>query len=123
MLPKLNGRVMDFLLTRKGKKIPVTSLLMHQVVESSTTEGSKQFQIAQEKCEEVVVKVVMMEELPQEHTDGTKRKMREGYKNISGEDMDITVVVVDEMPTAGTAKRVVISKLPSMSRQNHDKSS
>ena len=54
MLAKLNGGVTDFLLRRKGKKIPSTSLLVYQVVESFSTEGIEQFQIVREKCEEVV---------------------------------------------------------------------
>ena len=70
----------------------------------------------------MVVKVVMMKELQQEHTDRIKTKIREEYENSLGEDMDITVEVVDEMPTTRTAKKVVVSKLPSMSRQNHSKS-
>jgi hypothetical protein len=42
------------LLTRKGKKTVDTSLLVHQVIESFTTEGIEQFQIVRENCEEVV---------------------------------------------------------------------
>ena len=121
LLTKLNGRVMDFLLTRKGKKIPGTSFMVPQVVESFTTEGVEEFQIIQESYEEVIVKAVLTKGHQREHKDTLIKKITDEYKGILGEDMGITVEFVDQIPTTREGKRrVVISKLPTINEQNPD---
>ena len=124
MLAKLKGGVTDFLLRRKGKKIPSTSLLVYQVVESFTTEDIEQFQIIQESYREVRVKVVLTKGYQREDMDKLTKKITDEYRAILGVDMDIFVKYVDQISTTGEGKRrVVISKLPTMSELSPDVSS
>jgi phenylacetate-CoA ligase len=118
LLDKLNGRIMDFVLTRNGKKIPGTSFMVPQVVATFTSEGIDQFQIVQEKREEVVVKVVVAKESSPDRIDKVKDRVVEAYKQILGTDMNIVLEVVDHIPTTRDGKRrVVISKLTDVKDQ------
>lgn len=120
LLARLSGRTTDFLLTTKGKKIPGLAVDLKLLA----SEGVDQFQIIQEDYKEVIVKVVLTKGNQWEHMDTLIKKIKDEYKAILGEDMGITVEFIDQIPTTREGKRrVVVSKLPTMSEQNPDVSS
>ena len=109
LLAKLSGRTTDIILTRSSGAIPGIALprtfLAHL--------GIDQWQIVQENYQKVVVKVVLEKECPQERMDELAREIIARYRPIFGEDMDITVEFVDQIPlTRAGKRRVVISNLP-----------
>ena len=67
----------------------------------------------QETYGEAVIRVVLDREYPKEHKDEITKKIIDIYRNKIGEDLDITVEFVDQIPTTEVGKRrVIISNLP-----------
>ncbi|MBA7651378.1 hypothetical protein ES703_59197 [subsurface metagenome] len=109
LLAALNGRTSDVILTTSGKSIPGMVLLWGFLASL----GVEQFQIVQETYQRVVVKLVLDREYPAEHLDKLTRKVISQYRPILGQDMDIAVELVDQIPlTRAGKRRVVISNLP-----------
>ena len=109
LLATLSGRTCDIIFTRSGKSIPSTGL--PRLFFASL--GVQQYQIVQENFEKMVVKIVFDREYPQSHVDGLIGEIIRQWRPILGEDMDITVEFVDQIPPTREGKRrVVISKLP-----------
>lgn len=109
LLAALSGRTTDVIITRSGKSIPGTALPWRFLASL----GVEQFQIVQETYERVVVKLVLGREYPQEHADRLTREIISRYRPIFGEDVDIAIEFVDQIPSTGAGKRrVVVSNLP-----------
>lgn len=109
LLAAINGRKCDIIFTRSGKSIPGMALPK----EFLAPFGIEQFQIVQETYEKVVVKLVLGREYPQEHADRLTRQIISQYRPIFGEDVDIAIEFVDQIPSTGAGKRrVVVSNLP-----------
>lgn len=109
LLAKLTGRTTDFIRTKSGGIIPGVALPWRFF----PSLGIEQFQIVQETYEEAVVKLVLDREYPKEHADEITKKIIDIFRNVIGEDLDITVEFVDQIPTTKVGKRgVVISNLP-----------
>ncbi len=108
MLAKLSGRTTDVIFTKSGKTIPGAALLWNFLA----LLGVEQFQIVQESYEEVIVKLVLVREHPQEHMDELTHEIMSRYKPILGADIDITVEFVDQIPlTVDGKRRIVISNV------------
>lgn len=108
LLSKLNGRSTDYLLTRSGKKI--SGITLNFLI--FATDGVEQFQIVQETYDEVMVKVVLKKKYPNEYMDKLTEKILNEYTKILGNDINIIVKFVDQIPTTRLGKRrVVVSKL------------
>ena len=109
LLAALNGRKCDIIFTRSGKSIPGMAIPK----EFLAPFGIEQFQIVQETYQRVVVKLVLGREYPAEHLDKLTREIISQYQPIFGEDMDITIELVDQIPLTREGKRrVVTSNLP-----------
>lgn len=109
LLAKLGGRTLDFIRTKSGEPIPGLALPWAFLVHL----GVEQFQMVQETEGEAVLKVVLDREYPREYKDEITKKVRDIYKGKIGEDLDITVEFVDQIPTNKAGKRsFVISNLP-----------
>ena len=73
---------------------------------------------------EVIVKVVLTKESSQEHMDKLRKRVVENTRAFLGEDMNIAVEFVDQIPTTRDGKRrVVVSKLPIINEQYAEPSS
>ncbi len=115
LLAALNGRTTDVIFTRSGKSIPGIALPWDFLASL----GVEQFQIVQETYERVVVKLVLGREYPGERLDKLTREIISQYRPIFGEDVDITVELVDQiLPTEVGKRRVVISNLPPRGESN-----
>jgi phenylacetate-CoA ligase len=113
LLATLNGRKCDIIFTRSGKSIPGISIPK----EFLAPFGVEQIQIVQETYERVVVKLVLGREYPAEHLDKLTREVISQYQPLFGEDVDIIIELVDQIPlTRAGKRRVVISNLPQRGR-------
>ncbi len=109
LLVKLSGRTDDVIFTRSGKSIPGLALPRRFLAYL----GIEQVQIVQQSYEEVTVKIVLNREYPQEYKGELTTRIIDQYRPILGEDMDITVEFVDQIPpTVAGKRRVVVSNLP-----------
>ena len=115
LLAKLSGRTTDVILTRSSGAIP--GIALPRTFLASL--GIDQLQIVQENYQKVVVKLVLGGECPQKRADELAREIIARYRPILGEDMDITVEFVDQIPlTRAGKRRVVISNLPPRSDED-----
>ena len=74
--------------------------------------GVEQFQIVQENYEMLVVKLILDKGYPQNRTDELTKEIISRYRPILGEDCNITVEFVDQIPLTNAGKRrIVISNL------------
>ena len=111
LLAKLTGRATDFIRTKSGMVVP--GLALHVPWYSFPSLGIEQFQIVQETYGDVVLKLVAGREYPKERKDEIAREIIDIYRSRFGEDLDITIEFVDQIPTTKDGKRrVVISNLP-----------
>ncbi len=109
LLAKLTGRTTDFIRTKSGGSIPGIALPWYFF----HTLGIEQFQVVQETYGEIVIKLVLEREYPKKHKDKIAKEIINIYRDIFGEDLDVTIEFVDHIPTTRLGKRrVVISKLP-----------
>jgi phenylacetate-CoA ligase len=108
LLDKLSGRTTDMIYTSSGKAISGTALL-HVFL---ATMGVRQFQLVQESYERLNIKVIMDQPASEQHQNDMITRLTKQYKAILGEDMNISVEIVDIIPTTSAGKRkVVISNL------------
>ncbi len=115
LLAKLSGRTADNLSTRSGRVIPGTALPR----KFFAFLGVEQWQTVQESYEQVKVKLVLDQEYSQEHRDKITREVISRYKPILGEEIDVAVEFVDEIPlTRAGKRRVVISNIHSKGEQD-----
>jgi phenylacetate-CoA ligase len=110
LLAKVTGRTTDFIRTKSGGVIPGVAAPWWTFF---ATVDIEQFQIVQETYGEVVVKLVLEREHSKKRKDEITKKIIDYWRNRVGEDLEITIEFVDQIPTTATGKRrVVISKLP-----------
>jgi phenylacetate-CoA ligase len=115
LLAKVSGRTTDFLLATNGRKIPGLAISLKVLA----SEGVDKFQIIQEKYGEVIVKVVLTKGYQKDDMGMLTKKITDEYKAILGENMDIIVKYVDQIPATREGKRrVVVSKLPVINEEN-----
>lgn len=109
ILLKLNGRVSDFIFTKGGRR--VAGLALYSIF--CRFEGIVQWQIFQESYEKLTVKLVLDKVYPQIYVDQISSKIISYFKPILGDDIDITIKFVDQIPLTKAGKRkFVISKVP-----------
>jgi len=112
LLAKLSGRAVDAILTKSGRIIQGAALPWRFLISL----GIEQFQIVQESYEKVVVRIVLDREHRPSRADGLAEEIASHYRTALGEDMDIAVEIVDEIPATKAGKtRVVISNLADVS--------
>ncbi|MGB4623797.1 MAG: phenylacetate--CoA ligase family protein, partial [Candidatus Methanoculleus thermohydrogenotrophicum] len=105
LLEKVEGRLQEFIVTRSGHLISVTPINY----ESGAFENIKQFQMYQETMGELIMKVVRK---PTYTEDDTRQLIQELRWQL-GDDMDVQIRFVDEIPrTEGGKFRYLIQKLP-----------
>jgi phenylacetate-CoA ligase len=108
LLDAINGRVTDFLFTRSGSCIPGVAVNWAFFANL----GIEQFRILQDSYEEVVVKIVLAKGYHQEHMNEVVQKIVRQFKSELGEDMDIVIELVDQIPPTRIGKRrLVISNV------------
>ena len=104
LLATINGRVSDFIFTRSGGCIPGVALNWAFFANL----GIEQFQIIQESYEKVVVKIVLAKGYHQEHVNEVVQRIEKQFKSELGEDMDIVIGVVDQIPPTRIGKRRLV---------------
>ncbi|MCK8518693.1 phenylacetate--CoA ligase family protein [Methanoculleus sp. 7T] len=105
LLEKVEGRLQEFIVTRSGHLISVTPINY----ESGAFENIRQFQMYQEKMGELIIKVVRKPT----YTDEDTRQLTRELRWQLGDDVDVHVRFVDEIPrTEGGKFRYLIQKLP-----------
>ncbi len=108
LLTAVNGRISDFIFTRKGDCIPGIALNRSFLAGL----GVEQFQIVQESYEKVVIKIVLAKELEREHLSEVVRKIERHFKPELGGDIDVVTELVDQIfPTRIGKRRMFISKV------------
>ncbi|MFC1979901.1 phenylacetate--CoA ligase family protein [Chloroflexota bacterium] len=116
LLSKLSGRTTDVILTRSGRCIPAMALPWGFLADLDI----EQLQIAQESYEKVVVKLVLDHELPQSRLDEITREIIRQWRPQLGENMDINIELVDQIPLTRAGKhKMVISNLPERNEQDY----
>jgi len=108
LLAALTGRTTDAIITRSGKSVPGVALPWQFMASL----GVEQFQIVQQSYEEVMVRLVMGGKYFANRAEELTREIIRRYRPIFGEDMEITVDFVDDIPpTRGGKRRIVVSNL------------
>ena len=108
LLAALTGRTTDAIITRSGKSIPGVALPWQFMASL----GVEQFQIVQQSYEEVMVRLVMGGKYFANRAEELTREIIRRYRPIFGEDMEITVDFVDDIPpTKAGKRRIVVSNL------------
>jgi len=96
LLVDIEGRVQDILITKTERYIPVPSTSIH----SDIFDNVKQFQFYQDTPGRVVFKVVRKDG----YTDEDTEKIYRGLKRKLGEDMELEIAFVDEIPKTPRGK-------------------
>ena len=108
LLAAINGRISDFIFTRKGDCIPGIALNRSFLAGL----GVEQYQIVQESYEKVVIKLVFGREYKRDHVNEAVKKIERHFKSELGGDMDIVTELVDQIvPTRIGKRRMFISKV------------
>ena len=108
VLAAVNGRISDFIYTRKGDCIPGIAINRSFLAGL----GVEQFQIVQESYNKVVIKLVLARESEREHLGEVVRKIERHFKPELGGEMDIIVELVDQIvPTRIGKRRMFISNV------------
>jgi len=109
MLASLKGRMHDVIVTRSGKVIPG----MYLAVRMFADFGVSQYQMVQETYEKVVVKVVLPPGYPERRIEELKSTILGEFSPVLGDELEIVVELVDDIPLSLAGKRrVVKSNLP-----------
>ena len=105
LLRKVEGRTHEFIITKSGRPISLTSINMH----SNVFDHVNRMQYYQEKQGDLYINIVKN----QKYSDIDTRKIRDALQGKLGRDMDIIFCFVDEIPlTARGKNNYVIQKLP-----------
>lgn len=108
LLTAVNGRISDFIFTRKGDCIPGIALNRSFLAGL----GVEQFQIVQESYEKVVIKLVFGREYKCDYVNEAVRKIERHFKAELGRDIDVVTELVDQIvPTRIGKRRMFISKV------------
>ena len=112
LLAGISGRVADVIFTPDGKTIPGIALPF-SVFNSPVVQ---QFQIVQEELEKVVVRIVTYNDNLPQQVDDVVTGIVAQFRTLFGNDMDISVELVDRIsPTPSGKRRFIISNLPHVS--------
>jgi phenylacetate-CoA ligase len=105
LIKRIEGRLQELVVTKKGNLIPMTGINMH----SDVFDNVKQFQFVQEKKGRLIMNIIKKSS----YTDkDTEYILSELYKKM-GDGVDIEIVFVDEIPLTERGKyRFLIQKLP-----------
>jgi len=108
VLAAVNGRISDFIFTRKGDCIPGIALNRSFLAGL----GVEQFQIVQESYEKVVIKLVFGRECERDHVNEAVKKIERHFKSELGGDINIVIELVDRIvPTKIGKRRMFISNV------------
>jgi phenylacetate-CoA ligase len=109
LLATVTGRAADNIFTKSGRCVPGISLPFRIFA----SPGIEQFQIVQETYEKVVIKLVLNREYPEDRLNQSIKEILNQYRSILGEDMNISIEFVDQIPPTKSGKRrIVISNVP-----------
>ena len=104
LMAALSGRISDMVYTSQGKAISGTALL-HVFL---TPMGVRQFQLVQDSYEKLTIKVIMDQPFTEQHRNNVIALLTGRYKAILGEEMEISVEIVDTIPATPAGKRKVV---------------
>jgi len=105
MIDSILGRDTDIVITPDGRFL----LVYFFTVLFKYIEGVNQFQVIQEKLDKLNIKIVKNEKF----TNKDLERILSGIKNAAGEEMEVNIEFVDEIPVSKSGKRrFVISKVP-----------
>jgi len=105
LIKRIEGRLQELIVTKKDNLISMTAINMH----SGVFDNVKQFQFVQEKKGKAIMKIIKK---PSYTDKDTEYILSELYKKM-GDEIDIEVVFVDEIPKTKRGKyRFLIQKLP-----------
>jgi len=104
MVKKIQGRIQEFIVTKNNRLISMTAINMH----SEAFDNVKQFQFHQGKKGQVVLNVIKKSDYTEKDTE--KIKLELGKK--LGDDADLEIKFVDEIPRTDRGKhRFLVQKL------------
>lgn len=116
LLSKLSGRTSDVLITRGGRTIPGAALIF--VFREPL--GIQQFRIIQESYDNVIIAIVMDKEYSEAYLQKVTGSIREKYMQLLGEDVAVTVRIVDAIPQTPDGKhKVIVSHLAGRNERTH----
>jgi phenylacetate-CoA ligase len=101
LLAAVKGRTADVLYTRDGKCVPGVALPFQFLTSLSV----EQVQVVQDTYERVVIKLVMAEGSGRNVLDRALRETTAHFKATLGDDMEIAVEFVDDIPATPLGKR------------------
>jgi len=108
VLAAVNGRISDFIYTRRGDCIPGIALNRSFLAGL----GVEQFQIVQESYDKVVIKLVFGGECERDHVSEAIKKIERHFRSELGGDIDVVVELVDQIvPTRIGKRRMFISNV------------
>lgn len=105
MLEKVEGRVFDIVVGTNGNHLSGTywTILLREYVE-----GISCFQVIQEEFGKLLLRLIVDDRFD----EGEKVKLVKGIREKCGEDMEIDIEIVDDIPLTGSGKhRFVVSKV------------
>jgi len=106
LLKKIEGRVQDFVISKTKKLVPFTRI-HHLVAESS--QNVKECQFYQDAEGKLVLNIVKT----QHYTDSDSQNIQKGFKKILGDEFNLTIRFVDQIPCTKRGKfQFLIQKLP-----------
>ncbi|MEM3433397.1 MAG: hypothetical protein QXP27_04430 [Candidatus Methanomethyliaceae archaeon] len=97
LLEDVEGRLQEMIITAQGRYISMTAINMH----SDVFDNVRQFQFYQDTPGKVILKVVPKETYSARDTE----KIYKELKRKLGEDMELQIVFVTEIPTTPHGKR------------------
>ena len=103
LLSALNGRISDVIYTPDGRTIPAIALANSSLVFL----GVNEFQYVQDSIGILYIKLVMDQPYTKEHLDDLIVLLTKKYKGSLGENMDIRIEFVDEIPKTESGKRKI----------------
>jgi phenylacetate-CoA ligase len=103
ILTTLSGRTTDIIFTKSGKRI-LGVFLPFRFFSSLNIE---QFQIVQETYEKLIIKLVLEKECPYDKNKIIK-EIKCVYEPILGEDMDIVIEFINQIPPTRAGKRRIV---------------
>jgi len=105
LLKRIEGRLQEFIVTKNGKLISMTAVNMH----SGVFDNVRQFQFYQDKKGEVIFNIVKKTA----YSDGDTDYITKELKKKIGEDVNLKIRFVDNVPRTKTGKyQFLIQKLP-----------
>lgn len=106
LIERIEGRLQEFIITATGREIAMTAINMH----SPVFDNVSQFRFYQETPGKIILRVVP---LPRFRRDQDEPQIRHELAPKLGDDVHLTLEIVDEIPRSGRGKyRFLEQKLP-----------